>query len=750
MGSSGECAGLVDAIDWAKTSLGPRATRSPALSATVANILASRQPMLLFWGPELHQIYNDAFVPSFGRGKHPAAMGQPATTCWADAWPVVGAQIEAVMTKGDPAWFVDALVPIHRNGRLEEVYWTYSYSPAFEADGRIVGTLVIVTEMTARVLAGRRLAALSALSTAAGDAATRAEVMRAMDALAAANPADLPFVREVEAAFGEQPVPSPIAGASWPEPVERMFVIEVAADLRLGFGLSPRLPFDDGYRSFLLQIGEHLSAALRRIENADAVRAIVSSRDSLLMNAPIATALLTGPSHVYQLANPIYCRMAGRDPTGKSFAAAFPELVGDPVAQRLDEVFRTGAPFAATEHRSRMSREDLFVNYHFEPVRGADGNVAGVMIIAVDITAQVKASHAKDDFLAMLGHELRNPLAPIAAAVELMKRKDPASSREQATIERQLQHVTRLVDDLLDVSRITRGLIELRRQPVELATAVGRAVEMSRPLIEQGAHRLTVELAPGLVVDADEGRLTQIVSNLLTNAARYTPPGGDIRLTSTRQGDHAVLRVTDTGVGMEPELLARVFELFVQGKRSSDRAEGGLGLGLALVKRLVELHGGSVTATSGGRGAGSELTVTLPLATSTVADAVAATPARAAIPIATDARRVVIVDDNEDAAQLLGELLRTFGHEVETAYDPHSALRVIGEFNPDVAVLDIGLPGIDGYELAGMIRGRAHACRLVALTGYGQEADRARAMAAGFDGHLVKPVSLPALLQFIA
>jgi CheY-like chemotaxis protein/two-component sensor histidine kinase len=346
----------------------------------------------------------------------------------------------------------------------------------------------------------------------------------------------------------------------------------------------------------------------------------------------------------------------------------------------------------------------------------------------------------------MLGHELRNPLAPIVTALELMRQKETTTPREQATIERQLQHVTRLVDDLLDVSRITRGRIELRLQPIELATVVWRAVEIARPLLEQREHRLVVELADDLIVDADEGRLIQVISNLLTNAARYTPPGGDVRVVGAASAGSVVLRVIDNGAGMERELLEQVFELFVQGKRAPDRADGGLGIGLALVKNLVELHGGSVVAASAGRGAGSELTVTLPRSTRPLV----VEPPRLALPVTMDARRIVIVDDNEDAALLLGELLRTFGHEVVTAHDPESALRVIGDFEPDVAVLDIGLPGMDGYELARELRARSHRCRLVALTGYGQESDRERAMAAGFDGYLVKPVSLPALLAFVA
>ena len=783
MTTASECAALVDSVDWSATSLGPRAGWSPALRAMVEGILHSRQPMLLFWGRDLIQFYNDAFVPSFGQGKHPAAMGQAARVCWADAWPVIGAQIDAVMSRGEPAWYADALVPIHRNGRMEEVFWTYSYSPAFDGDGSIAGTLVIVTEMTGRVVAARRLGALSRLGAAIADATSRDAVVDALEATVTVCPPDLPFVllempgaapRRLGAADGdlaaaaalaassarpaELELSAPIAAGPWPEPVTRLFAADLpsatpGARASIGFGLSPRLPFDDAYRSYLLQLVEQVAAAIRRIDHAAATRATEEHRDNLLMQAPVATALLTGPDHVYQLANPRYRALVGRDPTGRSFAAAFPELAGSELPAIFDRVYHLGEPYAATEQRIRLdlgggALEDRWFNFHLEPLRGADRAVYGMMVVAVDVTEQVRSSQAKDEFLAMLGHELRNPLAPIAAAIELMKGKDSATAREQATIERQLHHVTRLVDDLLDVSRITRGTIELRRRPLELRAVVAHAIEITRHLVDQRGHTLTVDVRDGLVVDGDEARLTQVVANLLTNAARYTPPGGEIRVVAGA-GDGAVrLHVIDTGAGMDAELLDRAFDLFVQGQRGPDRAGGGLGVGLAVVKNVVALHGGTVTARSDGPGAGTEVTVTLPRCDRPVA--VAGEPRAGRLPAARSPKRVVIVDDNEDAAMLLGELVRSCGHQTAVAYDPEGALRVVAEFEPDVVVLDIGLPGMDGYELAARIRELRDRCRLIALTGYGQDSDRARARQAGFEAHFVKPLALTAFLDLIA
>jgi CheY-like chemotaxis protein/nitrogen-specific signal transduction histidine kinase len=401
-----------------------------------------------------------------------------------------------------------------------------------------------------------------------------------------------------------------------------------------------------------------------------------------------------------------------------------------------------------------------------------------MMAVAVEITEQVRsrmvlekahvereklleeleaAARAKDEFLAMLGHELRNPLSPIVTALQLMKlRADGNTAREQRIIERQVDHLVRLVDDLLDISKITRGKIELRRETVEIAEVVAKAVEMASLLFEERAHRLAIE-APrvGLLWEGDPIRLAQVVANLLTNAARYTPRGGDVRLTAIKHGAEVVIRVRDNGVGISAEMLPRIFDLFVQGKRKADRAEGGLGIGLTLVKTLVGLHGGSVVATSAGPGYGSEFVIRLPVAPAAPVEPasptnipVAAVPAR---PLSPRRKRVLVVDDNDDAAELLAEALRLAGHEVEVANSPVAALALAPGFLPEVAVLDIGLPVMDGYELAARLRAEPALanCRLIALTGYGQEHDRVRSQKLGFQRHLVKPVDLEKLMMAV-
>jgi PAS domain S-box-containing protein len=362
-----------------------------------------------------------------------------------------------------------------------------------------------------------------------------------------------------------------------------------------------------------------------------------------------------------------------------------------------------------------------------------------------------EADRRKDEFLAMLGHELRNPLAPIVTALELMRlRNGDVAIHERSVIERQVGHLSRLVDDLLDVSRITRGKIELKRSPVQLNEVIGKAIEIASPLLEQHSHDLTLDVpAAGLVVDGDPVRLAQVFANLLTNAAKYTQPGGRIALSARRDGDEIVVTVRDNGTGIEKDLLGRIFDLFTQGKRSLDRAQGGLGLGLTLVRSLVEMHGGKVRAASEGPGKGSEFTVVLPRRE---AEAIVREEARApAARPAPQRSRVLVVDDNTDAADLLAEALRAEGHEVRVAANALEALSIAPGFAPRVALLDIGLPVMDGYELAHRLKSDptlAH-LQLVAISGYGQEADRRRSVEAGFKEHLVKPVELGEVLALV-
>jgi two-component system CheB/CheR fusion protein len=365
-----------------------------------------------------------------------------------------------------------------------------------------------------------------------------------------------------------------------------------------------------------------------------------------------------------------------------------------------------------------------------------------------------EADRRKDEFLAMLAHELRNPLAPILNALEILDRTDPEdeerSSKYRAVIVRQVQHMKRLLDDLLDVSRVSQGKIQLRKEPLELGAVLLQAVEVSRPLIGEKRLELSLRLTPEpLPLDADPTRLLQVFANLVNNAAKYTDAGGHIGLTVTTEDGEAVVSVRDDGMGMSQDLLVRAFDLFVQETRSLDRAQGGLGIGLTMVRTLVRMHGGSVRAFSDGPGRGSEFVVRLPLAPRAHApfdDEAAPAKVPAGPPL-----RVLVVDDNVDAAGTIGVLLELLGHEVTVAHDGPAALAAAAAAPPELVLLDIGMPGMDGYTLAARLRDAGHdRATLVALSGYGQEEHLRRSMEAGFDHHLVKPLNLDVLGEITA
>jgi signal transduction histidine kinase len=358
-----------------------------------------------------------------------------------------------------------------------------------------------------------------------------------------------------------------------------------------------------------------------------------------------------------------------------------------------------------------------------------------------------QANRAKDEFLAMLGHELRNPLSPIFTALQLMRlRGGDVMLKERTIIERQVKHMARLVDDLLDVSRVARGKVALSRAPIEVAEVLSKAIETVSPALEERAHQLSVAVPRDLVVDADDERLAQVFANLLNNAAKFTEPGGRIQIAAEARDGRAIVSVRDSGAGIDASQLPHIFDMFVQAR---DGARGGLGIGLTIVHNLVALHGGSVTARSDGPGRGSEFIVELPLA---AAGATARPESDSPPPLRRgDARRVLIVDDNRDAADSLSEGLAACGHVTAVSYDGPSALQTAATFQPQIAFLDIGLPVMDGYELARRLRAQtASDLKLVALTGYGLDSDRDHVRAAGFHEHLVKPIDLELVEALIA
>ena len=428
----------------------------------------------------------------------------------------------------------------------------------------------------------------------------------------------------------------------------------------------------------------------------------------------------------------------------------------------IAEAIRTSTIYELEHRVRRVDGAEGWALSRAVPIFDGNGLVVEWIGAASDISerkaAEVKlreADRRKDEFLAMLAHELRNPIAPISAAAELLQRMKPDEAlvrRTSQIIARQVGHMTALIDDLLDVSRVTRGLVELERAPVDLRDVLQDAVEQATPLVRARHHALSLELPQeAALVMGDKKRLVQVVANLLNNAAKYTPEGGTLAVRAVTAGGRACIEVLDNGIGMAPELTVRVFDLFAQAERSADRALGGLGLGLALVKSLVELHGGSVGCESAGEGQGSRFFACLPCLAGDAlpADAPGDSPsvAPACAPL-----RVLVVDDNVDAAVMLAMLMEASGHEVMVEHGAQAALERARSTAPQVCLLDIGLPEMDGKELARRLRAlpETAGATLVAITGYGQESDRAEILAAGFDHHLVKPVDLGRLEAILA
>jgi signal transduction histidine kinase/ActR/RegA family two-component response regulator len=423
----------------------------------------------------------------------------------------------------------------------------------------------------------------------------------------------------------------------------------------------------------------------------------------------------------------------------------------------IDDAIRNKSIFELEHRVRRVDGSPGWTLSRAVPMFREDGEIDEWIGAASDVTERRMAEEKlreldrrKDEFLAMLAHELRNPLAPIGAAADLLERAKPNENLVRSTsqiIGRQVRHMTALIDDLLDVSRVTRGLVELDETPLDIGQIAFEAVEQVGPLVQARRQQLSVTQAPApALACGDKKRLVQVLANILNNAAKYTQEGGALRLEVEAEEKYVRIAVSDNGIGMAPELVARAFDLFAQAERSADRASGGLGLGLALVKNLVELHGGTVACDSAGLGKGSRFTVCLPRMAAEQ-PAPRGEAAAGAGPAQPGALRVLVVDDNEDAADTLAMLLEAAGHEVMVEHCPLQALERARSTAPQVCLLDLGLPGMDGAELARRLRAQPETAQalLIAVTGYGQESDRARTREAGFDHHLVKPIDLERL-----
>ena len=525
----------------------------------------------------------------------------------------------------------------------------------------------------------------------------------------------------------------------------------------------------------------------RRLEEAEeTLRAIRSGEvDALVVAGADGQRVFTlqGAEHPYRTLIESMEQGAvslGADGTVLYCNRRFAEMVARPQEKVIGA---SAAEFVSAEHRlefaALLRRGRSSVSKGELQFAAADGSLTPVYLalaplppneaavlcmIVTDLTERKEhqglqeVNRRKDEFLAMLAHELRNPLAPIRNALYLLKRggvDDVSSEEVRSMMERQVEHLGRLIDDLMDISRIATGKVELRIETVDLAAVVNRAIEISRPSIEQRGHALTVSFPLDPIrLQADPTRLEQVFENLLTNAAKYSDPGGRIALTAWREGGSAIVSLQDNGIGIAPEKLPRVFDLFVQAERRLDRSQGGLGIGLSVVRGLVEMHGGTVTGASAGLGKGSEFIVRLPVPPAVPSpESDSRGNGRASLARALPRRRILVVDDNVDSARSMSLVLkRLWGQEVEVAHNGEEALEKVGVFRPEIVLLDIGLPGMSGFEVAEKLRERPETGSpiLVAMTGWGQDDDLRRSREAGFAHHLVKPVDLEALRQVIA
>ncbi|KQQ89297.1 ATP-binding protein [Massilia sp. Leaf139] len=796
---------LFAAHDWRSCPLGHPDTWPAELATAVRMALNSSFPMFVAWGPDLRFFYNDAYAVILG-AKHPAALAQPFREIWAEIWSELVPIIDQALSNKS-AFHEDLPLTVVRQGFPEQGYFTFSYSPLHDGTGAVAGMYCTVIETTSRVQSERRAAIELRLSNALRPLGSPDEVLATASALLAeelglsrvtyaeVDDAGRAFtVRHQWNAGGAQELSRqvyPLDGfgptiAALTRAGETLVAGDIDSDPRFvdcrtifraegaaavltvplmrggrlaGFlSLNRAAPYHwlDADVRFTRETAERTWGAL---ETARAQAELRAERDrSRYIFDTIGEGFGLADRNWTMLEMNAeglrICRLTADQVIGRSHWELFPEVEGTEAGAML--------------HRAMNERVAGTVEHPLNPIDGREGwneirayptQDGGVAIFFREITDRKRAEEKlreadqrKDEFLAMLAHELRNPLAPISAAAMLLDMGSLNETRvrqSSAIIGRQVRHMTRLVDDLLDVSRVTRGLIELERVPLDVRGIVDEAIEQVRPQLAARRQRLALHYpSVPLVVEGDRARLVQVMSNLLGNAVKYTPEDRAIEVGAQAVDGKLVLVVRDEGIGMERELTERAFDLFTQAKRSSDRSQGGLGLGLALVRNLVELHGGTVTCASPGLGLGSTFTVTLPLAS--VLAPGAAQPIGEARP--ADGLRLLVVDDNVDAATTLALLLETAGHEVFIEHESLRALELARGARLDACLLDIGLPDIDGNELARRLRAQpetAH-CILIAVSGYGQEQDRRTALAAGFNHHLVKPVEIEALDALLA
>ncbi len=792
----------MQAQDWTGSDLGsPQDWPQPVLTL-VRLMMYSTAPMFLAWGPRLALLYNDAYLAVLG-DKHPASLGQALPEVWPEIWSDL-APLVAQTLSGTPIHREDVPFTIERHkGQPEKAWFSFSYAPVHDAHGGIQGVFARLTETTASKQLEEERRAGEIRAAGAADAIERER--RLLDALLEAAPVGIVVAdaqgkllrvnAENRRLWGTHPLPEKVddygAWKGWwadgSKRHGRQLLPEEWALARAlrgeeaprdivqieTFGPTPerRIILNSG-APVRNSEGQVIGSVIAQMDITDRVQSEQSARANAAKFRTITDAMpqivwSTLPDGFHDYYNQQWYDFTGMAPgstDGEGWNGFFHPEDQQAANQRWEHSLVSGEPYEI-EYRLRHHTGDYrWVLGRALPVHNEAHEIVRWMGTCTDIherkmtqEALLQSDRRKDEFLAMLSHELRNPLAPIATAADMLvgaQLSEPEVQRLSRVIARQAVHLTSLIDDLLDVSRVTRGLVALAAEPVDMADVVAEAVEQVRPLLMVREHHLQTKLAlAGATVLGEKKRLVQVLANLLSNAARYTPDGGRIALSLAVSASEVELMVCDNGIGMTGDLLLRAFDLFTQGERTADRSQGGLGIGLALVKTLVQLHGGAVTAHSDGAGLGSVFKVVLPrlrlLPETLPAPQVVPDIQR---PTERAPMRVLVVDDNCDAADILGMFLEMLGYHVSMAYGSAQALAQAREMAPDVCLLDIGLPDINGYELARQLRalpGLAHVA-LGAVTGYGQARDKDAAKAAGFDAHFVKPLDDIKLQAFLA
>lgn len=793
LAGGGEMGALIRAHDWASTVIGTPSGWPQSLRTAVRVMLSTRHPVYIFWGPQLLCFYNDAYRPSLGPERHPGSLGQPGRTVWTEIWDDIGSQVDQVMSGGEATWNENQMLRMTRNGRIDDVYWTYSYGPIDEPSSRtgVGGVLVLCTETTSTVMAEKRR----------GEQADRQQqvfkqapgfviVMRGKEHR-------VEFLNDeyLRLFGGHNWLGMPIReafpdaeGQGFFELLDGVFASGVAHQAKnasiqfrrasdeiwetrtVDFIYAPILDEMNQSTGIFCQgvdVTGQRAAEAALLQSEEQLRLAVEAADLGLWDVDLVSDTMYWPPRVkamFGISADVQVSMEdfydGVHPEDRAHTfQAFSDAT-NPITRSLYDV----------EYRT-VGKEDGIVRWVAAKGRGIfdeTGKCVRALGTVIEISRRKLAEtrlalseaklrdndRKKDEFLATLAHELRNPLSPIRNASKILQLPniDGASTAKMGKlIERQSVAMASLLDELLDVARISQGKIVLKPSIASVLSLAEAALETVRPSIDAKRHQLRLEMeCADTLLEVDSLRLAQVLTNLLHNAAKYTDSGGTIVLRAEASDEDVAFDVIDNGIGIAADDMPGLFEMFAQVERGLGRAQGGLGIGLALSRKLVELHGGLLTAHSDGNGHGSRFRVCLPKAKRAAKGSTASSStSHAREPVS--APKLLVVDDNADAADTLGALLESAGYRVAIAYEARVALTIAQEEHPFACLVDIGMPGMDGFELASRLRrlSPVESMLLVATTGWGQEQDRLRAIEAGFDAHMTKPVDFDGLCELL-